>query len=160
MLMLMSEKKAKRPWRRRGLALEAVQTVSQHVIEPWPLTVREQTFEEKWTEAFQRVVAQRGPKFSYIPFRAANGAEYCRYVHNDEGEGCLVGQILVKMGVPVEHLRTHEGQSADRIIHHLFGYAPGVEKVAAVMRNIQVAQDCRSPWGLCLSMYRDYMKHL
>jgi hypothetical protein len=112
--------------------------------------------EENVTDAFKAIIEEFGADYVY---RKRGLADSCFYVHKTpEGEvpGCIVGQLLHRLGVPLEVLKKREGRSAWAIFYGdaLFdeGEADSPVRVegddlARKIQAVQSAQDHGKTWG-------------
>lgn len=116
-----------------------------------------------------RRLAEESPDFVYMPIdRVPEGDEAepdlwyggCSYVNGSEGKGCIVGQALANLGVPVEVLRNHEGNNAAGVMQNL-GLTPMPEGMRYKPESdytpeerfctlVQRGQDQEEPWGTAL----------
>lgn len=85
----------------------------------------------------------------YFPGSAPWGTT-CLYVHK-EGEqevpGCIVGQVLVRLGVSLEDLKEVEGDNATAAMRRL--HVPAGQ-FGPLLHNMQREQDDGSTWGHAL----------
>jgi hypothetical protein len=112
--------------------------------------------EKNVTEAFKAILEDFGADYVY---RKRGAADSCFYVHQTpKGEvpGCIVGQLLHRLGVPLEVLKKREGRSAWAIFYGdaLFdeGQADSPVRLegdylARKIQAVQSAQDRGDPWG-------------
>lgn len=102
----------------------------------------------------QAVVDER-PDYVYArPAHMPADLGLCRYVHTAEGDpetrtpGCLVGQVLSRLGIPLEELQKHEGSGATNVTP-LFIYTTG--RAVDILQGAQDNQDGGDAWGEALS---------
>jgi hypothetical protein len=112
--------------------------------------------EKNVTEAFRQIIEDFGADYVY---RKRGAADSCFYVHQTpKGEvpGCIVGQLLHRLGVPLEVLKKREGRSAWAIFYgrELLGDGEAESPVRAEgddltrkIQRVQSAQDRGDPWG-------------
>lgn len=77
--------------------------------------------------------------------------ETCFYVHRpapgtdgDAQPGCLVGQVLNRLGVPLDELAEHEARGADYVMTQL---GIGTDQTRDALCNAQSIQDSGKPWS-------------
>lgn len=98
-------------------------------------------------------VAEERPDFVYAP---PNDQGACVYVH--EGEpSCIVGHVLVRMGVPTEHLDFDVPDNIPTAIGLLSrleetGLVDVNSDDAWVLERAQREQDSGVPWGKAVKM--------
>lgn len=103
--------------------------------------------DEKIMATLREVVAER-PEFIYQkPLASEGNVAVCRYVHGDV-PGCLVGQVLHRLGVSLGTLSVHEGQPAHSLADTL---DIGSQAVRWALNAAQTAQDGGSTWGEALA---------
>lgn len=102
-----------------------------------------------------RTIAAESPYFIYTP---PEGEAACLYVHTDpvtdeviEGEGCIVGQALVRLGVDADQLGgtlTADSVLRDLEKEGLLTTAPtgADESKLSWIRNVQCHQDSGVAW--------------
>lgn len=73
----------------------------------------------------------------------------CRYVAPDGSAGCIVGQVLIKAGVPREVLSSREGKSATRVLAawDVIQFANATDEARTLLSDMQSLQDHGIPWG-------------
>lgn len=82
-----------------------------------------------------------------------DGAIQCFYVHPD-GPGCLVGQVMHRLGVSLEEMSQHEGSGP-----YVFQRAGHISHFAAdVLETAQSSQDEGDTWGDALSAAERHME--
>lgn len=118
--------------------------------------------DERIIELMHEVVEGK-EDFVYRP-TSGDGCMYLRYGEHGvpTGEGsCLVGQVLIKAGVPVEALALHEGNGA----HAILEGGEGNHQVAVVSETARHAlaaaqekQDSRWTWGDALAVFDKAME--
>jgi hypothetical protein len=111
---------------------------------------------EKMLEAL-RDVARENPDRTYdVPQHMIGRADasLCFYVHSDpetgeESPGCLIAHALVKVGVPVERMKSWEGSSAELVASSL---TSGLRAdTLDVLARAQDHQDAGYSWGDALN---------
>lgn len=85
----------------------------------------------------------------YEDVNRASGDSACRYVAPNGEAGCIVGQVLIKAGVPRELLSSMEGKSAPRVlgawdVNQAVEITDDAKKLLA---DMQCLQDNGIPWG-------------
>ena len=98
-----------------------------------------------------RALAAERPEFVYRSTSTDDGDHpSCSYVTGADGQGCIIGQALMRLGVEEERLADLEdsipgGMGADTLLFRLLGrgYAEGEMWISAV----QASQDTGIPWG-------------
>lgn len=102
-------------------------------------------------ELLDRAVAEKGADFVY-----ERRALSCRYAHEGKPD-CIVGHVLVYLGVPAERLTCIEGMAFDMtILHHVeieFGLA-FTSKAVMALSIAQSEQDSGTPWALAVAEAR------
>ena len=101
-----------------------------------------------------RKLAQERPDFNYIK-QAARGANDsgCSYTgasqtFPNEGEGCIVGQALQRLGVPRERLLLHEGAAGGHVAARLAEVEGDVRSPEYYwLDHAQSAQDMGFTWS-------------
>jgi hypothetical protein len=101
----------------------------------------------------REVVAER-PDYVYErPAHMHGGLPSCLYVHYTEaGErepGCIVGQVLHRLGVPLETLERHEGHTAAYVATDAVGSMS--DDIARILDTAQYRQDEGKTWGEALA---------
>jgi hypothetical protein len=112
--------------------------------------------EKNVTEAFRQIIEDFGADYVY---RKRGLADSCFYVHKTpEGEapGCIVGQLLHRLGVPLEVLKKREGRSAWAVFYGDVLFDEGQadspvrlegDYLARKIQLVQSAQDRGETWG-------------
>lgn len=98
-----------------------------------------------------RALAAERPDYVYRP--VAPGA-LCSYVTGQDGQGCIVGQALMRLGVPKERLAASEADEgtavpADELLQDLLDLdtaAMATNEVGWIM-SVQTGQDSGETWG-------------
>lgn len=87
------------------------------------------------------------------------GAGGCWYVWDDK-PSCLIGQLFVELGVPLEELRRYEGLAADEIASTLLPEVddPYGDAVYTALGKAQSMQDQRHTWGEAYKAFDDCLK--
>ncbi|MFI5877556.1 hypothetical protein ACIBAH_35055 [Streptomyces sp. NPDC051445] len=108
--------------------------------------------DEQVMTALGNVVAENPDKVYKLPKRMEifDGDTSCYYVHTKEDgsqeAGCIVGQVLHRLGVPLEDLKASEGWRSNHVIERL--EIQGLsERVTELLRRIQIEQDKGWSWG-------------
>lgn len=115
------------------------------------------------TELQQQVVkvATERPDFVYIDQENASRTN-CSYVGAKKGvvggEGCIVGQALMRMGIPEQELRDWEnsqqgtGTPVSALLRdpEVFEYTGNILQIEQ-LRDVQRNQDMGNPWGLAVA---------
>lgn len=98
-----------------------------------------------------RAVANEKPDHVYTAPAHMDKNDSCYYVHTDPEDnqklspGCLVGAALHRLGVPLEELKRHEGESAYALLDQL---CPGVgHRARCFAGEVQALQDEGTAWG-------------
>lgn len=102
--------------------------------------------------AAKAAVAKKGERHVYSNEGFSDSYSDCLYVHGDQ-PGCVVGDILHRLGVPLETLRESEGQLATELLGRLEAsevIAKVPSNVKDYLQNLQLAQDYNHPWGEAL----------
>jgi hypothetical protein len=115
--------------------------------------------DEKIMETLKAVVAESPDKVYAAPehmvsldYSGQPTSMTCFYVHTDENgdrptPGCLVGQVLNRLGVELDYLADREGTGADAL-----GSGLGISVDARTLLAIaQDRQDHGSTWGKALA---------
>lgn len=114
----------------------------------------------KVLETLRKVVSER-PDYMYEApeHMTSEGSQLsCFYVHTDaDGNnptpGCVVGELLHRLGVPLETLALCEGQGAWTAVPAVLditGHPNAVGEVIDVLTSVQDHQDHYSTWGVAL----------
>ena len=103
-------------------------------------------------------LAQERPDFNYrtqpiedFTLRSSN----CSYVsasrNVQDGEGCIVGQALTRLGVSRKELSLFEGQAASTVLRRLLADydIKDISKIVWI-NDVQERQDGGADWGLCV----------
>jgi len=105
---------------------------------------------EEIVKALGEAVAEKGADFVYQP---EDFAGFCNYVHGADGPrpvpGCIVGNVLHRLGVPLGELANYERRDAYSVANALIEIqAPdGGRSIREKLSLIQVEQDDSMPWG-------------
>ncbi|MFI0211975.1 hypothetical protein ACH4OV_25305 [Streptomyces diastaticus] len=107
---------------------------------------------EQVLDVMREVVAEAGEEFVYEP---PTGLGVCLYVHRPHGggasvPGCLVGQVLHRLGVPLDELTEHEAQLARTMAPKLVDAGEGADLLVTALDNAQAIQDGGHSWGAAL----------
>lgn len=88
------------------------------------------------------------------------GAGGCWYVWYDK-PSCLIGQLFVELGVPLEELHKHEGRAASEIAPILLSLDDSDANAGRVFQALgkaQEMQDQRYTWGEAYAAFDTYLK--
>lgn len=109
---------------------------------------------EQVTEAIEQVVAEFGEGYTYPKeHKAANGA--CQYVYDGKPD-CIAGQVLHRLGVPIEQLMLWEDLACDgTVVCEAFIGDPGA---LLFLQAAQKVQDQGQTWGQALSEYQHRLR--
>ena len=114
-----------------------------------------QITEESFVSALRAAVAEKGEDYVYTnpDGREAgdDGEATCHYVHGDQ-PGCLVGNVLHRLGVPLSVLELHEGGAAYEVMGRIresgqLDFDLGVRGAAEMAQN---RQDAGYSWGYAM----------
>jgi hypothetical protein len=103
----------------------------------------------RFVAATREVIAEAGDSHRCQPILRCSPSGMAvgmAYVHNGEGS-CIVGKVLIKMGVSASDLARMEGNGADVVIRHFFGGDRQIGEVAALGNMIQMVNDSQQSWG-------------
>ncbi|MFI2909437.1 hypothetical protein ACG2OD_14425 [Streptomyces sp. PDY-4] len=107
----------------------------------------------------REIVSESPDKVYEAPESMADEYGGCFYVHNnDDGTksaGCIVGQVLHRLGVSLEDLSKGETYSANAAVA-LAGVQGVSEDVVYFLRMVQSRQDRGTPWGEALQFAEEY----
>jgi hypothetical protein len=107
---------------------------------------------EKVLETLREVVAER-PDYVYEAPEGYTAATWVAgfYVHGDV-PGCVVGHVLNRLGVPLEHLALVEGRDAYKVADWFLNITDpdGAMDVEHVLSVAQSRQDRGDSWGTAL----------
>ncbi len=101
------------------------------------------------------VVAEAGDDFVYEPVRVSPMTSRCLYVIEDvqgnKKPDCIGGQVLHRLGVPLDLLVLWEGKPVDCMAYEAYrrpivGFS---KESLEVLRAAQQLQDQSRPWGDC-----------
>jgi hypothetical protein len=107
------------------------------------------TSDAAFMAAFVRTVADRGTDYRYV---RPDGTLTCVNVDTDKDCGsCLIGAVLVKMGVPVQWFVENRlvAETAEKLLS-LLGFSPAVQGAA---RDAQLSQDRLNSWGVASDVF-------
>ncbi|MFD3952198.1 hypothetical protein ACFWRC_19505 [Streptomyces albidoflavus] len=107
---------------------------------------------EQVLDVMREVVAEAGEEFVY---KSPTGLGICLYVHRTFGggadvPGCLVGQVLHRLGVPLDELSRYEAQLALTMAPKLVDAGENEDLLTSALNNAQMTQDAGHPWGAAL----------
>lgn len=103
--------------------------------------------EEAVREALYAAVEEKGEGYIY-PDSEKDAGSMCLYLTYDEannptGPSCIVGNVLLRLGVDPATLKDYEGQDGEDVAE-----AFGIDnRVAQALYSAQGAQDTGSTWG-------------
>ncbi|GAA1064712.1 hypothetical protein [Streptomyces asiaticus] len=105
---------------------------------------------EQLTAAIREVVAENPDRVYEAPQHMRDGYS-CYYVHTDEDgnntqAGCVVGQALCRLGVPLSRLAGLEGSTADYVVPETTTLSDRDPAVAFANR-VQEKQDLGATWA-------------
>jgi hypothetical protein len=116
------------------------------------LTVSENTIYET-----TRAVVAESPERIY---KAPEGSPYepgmCLYSHGDV-PGCLVGQVLHRLGVPLAEFHKHEGQPAGVVMSSLINIVGNDTRAGQFLDAAQGQQDSGEKWADALTAAEAYL---
>lgn len=101
--------------------------------------------------AVEAAIQEKGADYVYVKpndvFTDPDKGD-CLYVHNDQ-PGCIVGNVMHRLGVPLETLRRHEGSNAWTLIDSLAleGVLDISEWSRAMLDSTQCSQDRSKRWA-------------
>lgn len=106
-------------------------------------------------DMLKAVVAER-PDYVYVApehQRTDDEGDQCFYVHTDENgsnprPGCVVGEVLHRLGIPLDALSSWEGTGAFSITGMLFGDL--TLETREILGITQSWQDREHPWSVAL----------
>jgi hypothetical protein len=108
----------------------------------------------KVMDTLRTVVAER-PDYVYeAPEELVTDGASCFYVHGD-APGCLVGQVLNRLGVPLTDMERYEGTGAYSLLPHvveLTGDPDAADDVATALTEAQYQQDQGVTWSKALEL--------
>lgn len=121
-------------------------------------------------ETLKGVVADAAPDFVYTDpngIRADQNHDRsikCAYVHGDK-PGCIVGQVLHRLGVPLATLAECEDSTATQAVKHVMGLdnvyncdlPSDVRAISGYLRNVQVEQDTGRTWSDALKRAESFL---
>lgn len=102
------------------------------------------------------LVAEKGADFVYEPLSipGSNPRSICTYLHGQE-PGCLVGHVLLRLGVDREWLAGEEGSSGGDVVTYSDLEIEDLTRVAKFLSQVQGYQDDSIPWGQAVQMARE-----
>ncbi|WP_018565013.1 hypothetical protein [Streptomyces sp. PsTaAH-124] len=98
------------------------------------------------------VVRENPDKVYKIPesMRFTSDDRSCFYVHKNEdgtkSPGCIVGQVLHRLGVPLKDFKRAEGLGSNFAMSML-GITGVGQETAGLLRKVQYYQDCGRSWS-------------
>lgn len=102
--------------------------------------MKKYTFSDEEIEDTIRELAADSPDFIY---ERPEGVVQCRYVHGD-APGCLIGQALHFLGVPLADLVMFEGENAITLLRELTYTSEPIRRWAS---RVQDYQDSEATWA-------------
>ncbi|MFD7646369.1 hypothetical protein ACFV5M_01705 [Streptomyces albidoflavus] len=114
---------------------------------------------EQVLDVMREVVAEAGEEFVY---KSSAGLGVCLYVHRTPGDaadvpGCLVGQVLHRLGAPLDELAEHEAQLALTMVPVFIDAGEHWGLLALALNKAQALQDAGRPWGAALRAAEDVL---
>ncbi|MFD3361605.1 hypothetical protein ACFWW5_00695 [Streptomyces albidoflavus] len=114
---------------------------------------------EQVLDVMREVVAEAGEEFMYEP---PGEIGTCLYVHRTPGDaadvpGCLVGQVLHRLGVPLDELAEHEAERALTMVPEFIDAGKHKGLLALALNRAQARQDLGYPWGAALRAAEDVL---
>ncbi|MGK5530882.1 hypothetical protein [Streptomyces sp. URMC 129] len=103
----------------------------------------EETTDEEFLRVLQGVVAEQPDRVYERP----GLMESCLYLHGDE-PGCLIGHVLLRLGVHADKVRAREGDAAGDVMRDLLPLVS--PDLRSDMDCVQQWQDGGTPWGQAL----------
>lgn len=100
---------------------------------------------ERVNSILDQILAEFGEDYVYVKPNALDGCRYVHGVYPLEQPGCIIGQLLHQLGVPLDALTRHEGKAADVVVKKLFPETDWL--VARYLSIIQEEQDSHETWG-------------
>lgn len=134
--------------------LEAKPTIPVEVMPP----LVTESVVDRFKRELRAVIHEAGEHYCYQRRSTLEG-NGCRYVYHGQGD-CVVGRVLVRMGIPVGTLDRHEGTNAGAVVRYLWssGDLEGPSEQLAEVANLadlaQVYNDAGYPWGHMLHLAR------
>lgn len=109
---------------------------------------------ENVAKALREAVEEKGADYCYINeagevANLENAIEtQCQYVHTDK-PGCIVGNVLHRLGVPLDILSRYETRPAKNVVESLYeqGILEFERKALDMLRYAQSYQDNGNSWG-------------
>lgn len=98
-------------------------------------------------------LAAERPEFVYRPVTDGKTSGLCSYVTGEHGQGCLVGQALMRLGIPEEALATFEREAGEKGLDT--GAPNALPELGVIcdhddldwLADVQLHQDAGHPWG-------------
>ena len=108
--------------------------------------MNEITFQDVYRTASE-LVGEFGAEFIYEKRRSSTGQLMCYYVKDGQGD-CIVGRVLVKLGVSVDILRQYEGDGSWFVLRQLREKGWSINEEADMFLGVlQGSQDSGWTWG-------------
>lgn len=104
---------------------------------------------DRWVNAANAVIDEAGDEHVCSPILRCSLSGMTMgfaYVYNGEGS-CIVGKVLIKMGVEPSRIAAYEGQGADYLIRQFYAGDPQVSEVGHLASEMQSVNDSQRPWG-------------
>lgn len=104
---------------------------------------------EQVMATLREVVGER-PDFVYVAPSIGDERNLCYYVHpGTDGApdtcGCLIGNVLNRLGVPMDELKQHEGKDAYRVVLSLLDTSSKAKRALTEAQNVQ--DRGQQPWA-------------
>lgn len=109
--------------------------------------------EEQVRQALVEAVAEKGEDYVYSNPEgesAKDAVVSCSYVHGDV-PGCLVGNALHRLGVPLSALEARELRGAYSVAKEVIDVTDGRGTFYTLLGEVQDAQDNGAMWGDALA---------
>lgn len=123
-------------------------------VDTMPPLVTVKPLMDRFKEAVREVVTEAGMSHVCSPVlrvHAMGPTIGFAYIYNGEGS-CIMGRILMKMGVPASEIAKHEGNGADYVVRQFFGGDRQVAEVGGLANQMQMINDSMNPWGRALAL--------
>ena len=121
---------------------------------------------EKAHELMREAVAEKGEDYVYESPLASGECAYLTYAdpevpqEDPTGPSCIVGQVLVRVGVPLEILRGAEGFRPAKALAELADRGVIVDcpaRVVSALNHAQIDQDTGKSWGEALRTFEQWV---
>lgn len=116
------------------------------------------TFTAEDVVAQVRNLAAERPGYVYSP----GEYESCSYVTGEDGQGCIIGQAVQRLGVPAELLEALEDKAAGglgvkSLLSTLLGDEEAFSPAGSWLASVQARQDASAPWGAAVATTDTYL---